>query len=56
MSLCYAVVIYLYRSRAIRTRKAAKYYDKWGPSILCASLFVAVVLNFVFEGRGRGIW
>ncbi|KAK3335009.1 vacuolar transporter chaperone 4 [Neurospora tetraspora] len=56
LSLCYAVVIYLYRSRAIRTRKAAKYYDKWGPSVLCASLLVAVVLNFAFEGRGRGVW
>ena len=56
MSLCYAVVIYLYRSKAIRTRRVARYYDKWGPSILCVSLFVAVALNFVFEGRSRGIW
>ncbi|KAK4240781.1 vacuolar transporter chaperone 4 [Achaetomium macrosporum] len=51
MSLCYAVVIYLYRSKAIRTRKAARYYDKWGPSVLCAALFVAVVLNFAMEGK-----
>lgn len=56
LSLWYAVVIYLYRSHAIRTRKAARYYDKWGPSILCAALFVAVVLNFVYEGKGRGVW
>lgn len=56
MSLCYAVVIYLYRGHAIRTRRAAKYYDKWGPSFLCAALFVAVALNFASEGRNRAVW
>ena len=56
LSLCYSVGIYLYRSRSILNRKAAKYYDKWGPSVLCVSLVVAVALNFAFEGRERGIW
>ncbi|KXX78727.1 Vacuolar transporter chaperone 4 [Madurella mycetomatis] len=56
LSLCYAVVIYLYRSQAIRTRRVARYYDKWGPSVLCVALFVAVILNFVFEGKNRGLW
>ncbi|KAL2883651.1 vacuolar transporter chaperone [Colletotrichum sp. CLE4] len=56
MSLCYSVVIYLYRSNAIRNRKAAKFYDKWGPSALCASLFIAVLLNFAFEGNAREYW
>ncbi|KAK0618032.1 VTC domain-containing protein [Bombardia bombarda] len=56
MSLCYAVGIYLYRSKAIRTRRAAKYYDKWGPTVLCGSMFVAVMLNFVFEGKSRDVW
>lgn len=56
LSLCYAVAIYFYRSNSIRTRKAAKYYDRWGPSVLCGSLFVAVALNFAFEGREREIW
>lgn len=55
LSLCYAVGVYHYRSKAIRTRKVAKYYDKWGPSVLCGCLFVAVVLNFAFEGRDRGL-
>lgn len=55
-SLLYAVVVYLYRSRSIRNRKAAKYYDRWGPSILCGSLFIAVALNFAFEGHERAIW
>lgn len=56
LSLLYSVVIYLYRSKAIRTRRAAKFYDKWGPSALCASLFIAVLLNFAFEGREREYW
>lgn len=56
LSLCYAVVIYLYRSQAIRTRRVASYYDKWGPTILCAALFGAVALNFGFEGRSREVW
>ena len=56
VSLLYSAGIYLYRSRAIRTRRVAKYYDKWGPSTLCGALFVAVLLNFAFEGKSRGIW
>ena len=55
-SLIYSVVIYLYRSKSIRNRKAAKYYDRWGPTALCVSLFVAVALNFAFEGRERDVW
>ncbi|KAK2593921.1 vacuolar transporter chaperone [Conoideocrella luteorostrata] len=56
LSLCYSVGIYLYRSKSIRNRKAARFYDKWGPSVLCVSLFVAVALNFAFEGRERDVW
>lgn len=56
MSLCYSVGTYLYRSNAIRNRKVAKFYDKWGPSALCISLFVAVALNFAYEGRERNVW
>ncbi|OAA82453.1 vacuolar transporter chaperone 4 [Akanthomyces lecanii RCEF 1005] len=56
LSLLYSVGVYLYRSRSIRNRKAARYFDKWGPSVLCVSLFVAVALNFGFEGRERGMW
>ncbi|KAH8891911.1 SPX-domain-containing protein [Thozetella sp. PMI_491] len=56
LSLAYSVGIYLYRSEAIRTRKAARYYDKWGPSVLCAALFVAVALNFAFKGHEQKFW
>jgi len=56
LSLLYSVAIYLYRSRAIRTRRVARYYDKWGPSVLSAALFAAVTLNFAFEGKSRDLW
>ncbi|KAF7558317.1 hypothetical protein G7046_g5836 [Stylonectria norvegica] len=56
MSLCYSVGTYLYRSNAIRSRRVAKFYDKWGPSALCISLFVAVAINFAYEGRERKVW
>ncbi|RAL60381.1 hypothetical protein DID88_000157 [Monilinia fructigena] len=49
MSLTYSVGMYLYRSNSIRQRKNIKYYDAWGPSILCFSLFAAVVVNAGFQ-------
>ncbi|KAK6084220.1 vacuolar transporter chaperone 4 (VTC domain-containing protein) [Seiridium cupressi] len=56
LALCYSVGIYLYRSGAIRERRVVKYYDRWGPTVLCAALFIAVGLNFGFEGRDRALW
>jgi hypothetical protein len=56
LALCYSVIIYLYRSIGIRERRAIKYYDRWGPTALCVALFVAVALNFAFEGKQREIW
>ncbi|XMA19400.1 hypothetical protein WAI453_012191 [Rhynchosporium graminicola] len=54
LSLLYAVGIYLYRSQAIRSRRAIKYYDSFGPSVLCGTLFVAIVLNMFWEASSRG--
>ncbi len=53
ISLLYSVGIYLYRAKAIRGRKAIKYHDKYGPTVLCGALFVAVVINGVFELKDR---
>jgi hypothetical protein len=55
LCLGYSMGIYLYRSQAIRTRRAARYHDKWGPSVLCIALLVAVILNFGLELRERGM-
>lgn len=53
MSLTYSVGMYLYRSNSIRQRRNIKYYDAWGPSILCFSLFAAVVVNAGFQLSSR---
>jgi uncharacterized membrane protein YidH (DUF202 family) len=53
LALLYSVGIYLYRSRAIRQRQAIKYHDQYGPTALCAALFIAIVLNAGFELRSR---
>jgi vacuolar transporter chaperone complex subunit 4 len=55
LCLGYSVGIYLYRSQAIRTRRVARYHDKWGPSVLCISLLVAVIANFALELKDRGM-
>ncbi|KAF3762581.1 SPX-domain-containing protein [Cryphonectria parasitica EP155] len=56
LCLCYSMGTYIYRSRSIRARKAAKFYDYWGPTFLCSALVVAVALNFGFEGHEREWW
>lgn len=55
MALVYSVIIYLYRSKAIRERRAARYHDKWGASVLCVALLGAIIVNFVYELRDREI-
>lgn len=54
LSLLYSVTIYLYRSQSIRERKAIKYHDKIGPTVLCGALFIAILLNILFELTVRG--
>jgi hypothetical protein len=55
LALLYSVGIYLYRVKAIRSRKAIKYHDKIGPSVLCGALFIAIVLNLAFELKDRDL-
>lgn len=56
LSLCYSVGVYIYRTRSMRARKAAKFHDWWGPTLLCSALTVAVILNFAFEGHEHHWW
>ena len=54
-SLIYCLVLYLWRVRMIRGRRAVRYHDKWGPSLLCLGLVVAVAISFgVRVGMGGG--
>ena len=54
LSLIYSLAIYLYRSKAIRERRAARYYDKWGPTVLCLGLAAAVGISFGVRVTGGG--
>lgn len=55
LTLLYSVCIYLYRVNAMRKRKSARYFDRVGPTVLCAAMFLAVVLNLGFELWDRGL-
>lgn len=38
--------LYLWRVEKIRNRRAVRYHDKYGPTVLCLGLLVAVVISF----------
>ena len=46
LALLYSVVLYLWRVRMIRGRRAVRYHDKWGPTFLCIGLLAAVAVSF----------
>ncbi|CAD6504226.1 BgTH12-05959 [Blumeria graminis f. sp. triticale] len=46
LSTIYAMTMYSYRSYAIRHRRAIRYHDRYGTTMLCFVFFVAIMLNF----------
>ena len=46
LALLYSMGLYLWRVRMIRGRRAVRYHDKWGPSVLCVGLAAAVAVSF----------
>ncbi|KAL8969813.1 MAG: hypothetical protein Q9197_004142 [Variospora fuerteventurae] len=55
-SLCYCLGLYLWRVKMIKRRRAVRYHDPWGPTVLCAGLAVATVVNFLLVVKGDGGW
>ncbi|KIW15663.1 hypothetical protein PV08_05712 [Exophiala spinifera] len=55
-ALIYSAVIYWLRVQMIRKRRASvsRYYDKYGSTALCAGLFAATAVTFVFRVRESG--
>jgi uncharacterized membrane protein YidH (DUF202 family) len=47
IALIYSAVLYLWRVRKIRERRAVVYHDKWGPTLLCIGLFERIRGNLV---------
>ncbi|KAF2088653.1 putative vacuolar transporter chaperone [Saccharata proteae CBS 121410] len=52
LSLFYSMGLYLWRVDKIRKRRAVTYHDKWGPSVLCVGLLVAVAISFGLRMAG----
>ena len=54
VALLYSMGLYLWRVRMIRGRRAVRYHDWFGPSILCVLLLVAVAVSFGVRLAGVG--
>lgn len=46
VALLYSCGLYLWRVKMIRGRRAVRYHDSVGPTVLCAGLLAAVAVNF----------
>ena len=42
----YAMTMFLWRAAKIRQRRAIRYDDRLGPTVLCGLLFIATAVNF----------
>lgn len=47
----YALITYHWRAVAIRKRGSGPYDDRFGPTMLCFFLLIAVVVNFILRIR-----
>ncbi|KAI9769041.1 MAG: vacuolar transporter chaperone [Geoglossum umbratile] len=54
LALLYCMILYLWRVNKIKKRRAVRYHDKYGPTLLCVGLLAAVTVNFVFRIRQDG--
>lgn len=51
-TMIYALITYHWRAQAIRLRGTGPYDDRFGPTMLCFFLLIAVVVNFILRMRG----
>jgi hypothetical protein len=50
LAIVYSAGIFVYRALRLRRRRASGvYYDKYGPTMLCAVLLAALVTNLVLR-------
>ena len=45
-SMLYSLGLYLWRVKCVRERRAVRYHEPWGPTLLCVGLLGAVIVNF----------
>ncbi|GMM27972.1 Vtc1 protein [Martiniozyma asiatica (nom. inval.)] len=48
-TMVYALITYHWRAAAIRRRGSGPYDDRFGPTVLCICLLLAVIVNFVLR-------
>ncbi|KAI9824902.1 MAG: vacuolar transporter chaperone [Thelocarpon impressellum] len=53
-ALLYSMVLYLWRVDKIRKRRAVRYHDRFGPTLLCVGLLAAMGINFGLRVREDG--
>ncbi|KAI9761664.1 MAG: hypothetical protein M4579_000898 [Chaenotheca gracillima] len=54
LALLYSLGSYVWRLDKIRKRRAVRYHDAFGPTVLCLGLFTAVAINFGLRVRQDG--
>lgn len=50
-TMVYALITYHWRANAIRRRGSGPYDDRFGPTMLCFFLLIAVIVNFILRIR-----
>lgn len=50
-TMIYALITYHWRANAIRRRGSGPYDDRFGPTMLCFFLLIAVIVNFILRIR-----
>jgi len=51
LCIAYAGARFVWRALKIRKRQGVKYHDAYGPTVLCAMLLAAVILNFIWRAK-----
>lgn len=49
IALLYSMGIFIWRVNMIKKKRAVNYHDKWGPSVLCVGLVIAVGISFGYR-------
>lgn len=53
-AMIYALITFHWRAKSIRKRGQSGFDDRFGPSVLAASLLAAVVVNFILRIQEGG--
>lgn len=49
MAIVYSIILYLWRVRQIRRKRAVRYDDQFGPTVICIAIAAATGMNFFLQ-------